>query len=164
LKNEESIFAIDNNLWNSSTVVSGGTLTIKHLIDACNLMLYGHLSPEERKKAIRRDRDKIYRRSKPGLVRRCWHKMKQRISGKNTLNPHLYAGKELLPVDTFIEWARDSKDLDRLHDQWVKSGYDIRYTPSVDRINSNIGYVLENIRWVTHQENSRMAMIKRYSK
>jgi hypothetical protein len=38
----------------------------------------------------------------------------------------------------------------------VSSGYDRKLTPTVDRINTELGYEIHNMRWLTHSENSRL--------
>lgn len=40
-----------------------------------------------------------------------------------------------------------------MYDRWVSEGHDTNLKPSVDRINSNLGYSFENIRLVTWKEN-----------
>jgi len=90
--------------------------------------------------------------------------MKRRVLGDNVLNPELYVGLELLTKSEFIQWSYNNLDLQKLFVNWVANNFDTRFTPSIDRIDSKLGYTLNNIRWVTHAENSRLASAKRWSK
>lgn len=96
-----------------------------------------------------------YRRSRNGLIRRAYVKMKQRISGRGTSTPQLYLGLDLLSLQDFFSFSMTCLDLMKIHGEWVKSGYDKCLTPSIDRIDTSKGYILENIRWITKSENSK---------
>ncbi len=98
---------------------------------------------------------KKYERTKKGKLMRCYRNMQSRIEGVQWRKSHLYCGKELLPREEFYEWAIASEAFHLLYDQWEASGFDRKLAPSVDRIDSSIGYVIENMEWVTHSENSR---------
>lgn len=39
---------------------------------------------------------------------------------------------------------------------WEESKYNRKLTPTVDRIDSTLGYLESNMRWLTHSENSRL--------
>jgi hypothetical protein len=90
--------------------------------------------------------------------------MKSRIYGIQKAKAHLYEGKFLLNKEEFYEWALSHKEYKRLHNNWVKSGYDRKLCPTVDRINSSEGYTKDNIRWLTHSENSRLGCLSRFGK
>lgn len=62
----------------------------------------------------------------------------------------------LAPNYTKVElynWALANK-LEDLVEAWKESGYTKHLTPSVDRLDTNKGYSLDNIRLVTWQENN----------
>jgi hypothetical protein len=42
-----------------------------------------------------------------------------------------------------------------LYEAYKNSGYDRKLAPSVDRVDSRRGYIIENMEFVTHSENSR---------
>jgi hypothetical protein len=107
---------------------------------------------------------KKYEKTKDGFLMRAYRNMKSRVSGIQKLKSHLYLGKELLPKEEFYKFSLDSKDFHNLFEVWEKSNYDRKLTPSIDRINSDLGYLLVNIRWITHSENSRLGSIKRHLK
>jgi hypothetical protein len=100
---------------------------------------------------------KRYEKTKKGFLMRLYRNMQSRITGVQKEKHYLYAGKCLLSRDEFYEWALSSEEFHELFDDWTKSGYDRKLTPSVDRLNSDIGYRLSNMEWVTHSENSRRA-------
>jgi hypothetical protein len=98
---------------------------------------------------------KKYEKTKGGFLMRLYRNMESRITGVQKQKHHLYEGKTLLDRESFYEWANNSLVFHSLFEKWENSGYDRKLAPSVDRINSLIGYELGNIEWVTHSENSR---------
>jgi hypothetical protein len=88
--------------------------------------------------------------------------MKSRVSGVLKNKAHLYYGKELLSKEKFYDWALRSNEFITLFESYSASGFKIKYAPSIDRIDSSKGYVIGNIRWITHSENSRLGTISRF--
>lgn len=102
-----------------------------------------------------------YERTKHGKLMRIYRNMKSRIEGVQWQKHHLYAGKYLLPTEEFYVWAAMSPEFDRLYREWVASGYERKLAPSVDRIDSSVGYRTWNMQWVTHSENSRRGAVSK---
>jgi hypothetical protein len=98
---------------------------------------------------------KKYEKTKNGFLMLAYRNMLSRISGVQSRKHHLYKGKDLLSREEFYSWAKASREFHALFDAWELSGYSRKLTPSTDRINSRLGYFIENMRWVTHSENSR---------
>ena len=98
-----------------------------------------------------------YEKTKSGFLMRLYRNMKSRITGIQWKKAHLYKGKELLPKNDFYKWAWNNKTFQRLFMKWEKSNYNRKLTPTVNRINPQIGYVLENMEWLTHSENSALS-------
>jgi len=107
---------------------------------------------------------KKYERTKKGKLMRNYRNMESRIKGIQWRKAHLYEGKELISRDQFYEWAMRQEEFHRLFDEWVKSGYDRKLSPSVDRVDSSKGYTIDNMEWVTHSENSRRGTLSKYGK
>lgn len=104
---------------------------------------------------------RAYEKTKNGFLMRMYRNMQSRIEGIQKAKHHLYEGKELLPRGKFYGWAKCNETFDRLFNDWEKSGYDRKLTPSVDRIDSSKGYILSNMEWVTHSENSRRGSLNK---
>lgn len=102
---------------------------------------------------------KKYERTKKGKLMRTYRNMESRVKG--LAKPNLYLGLELLPRGDFYEWALGDDGFNRLYETWVRNDYDRKLSPSIDRIDTSIGYVDGNIRWVTHSENSRLGGMHR---
>lgn len=102
-----------------------------------------------------------YERTKGGKLMRLYRNMKSRIEGVQKAKHHLYAGKYLMPKDEFYVWAISSPDFHRLFAEWVAADYDRKLAPSVDRVDSKVGYRAWNMQWVTHSENSRRGSVSR---
>jgi hypothetical protein len=47
---------------------------------------------------------------------------------------------------------------------WELSNYHRKLTPTVDRIDSEFGYIVENMQWLTHSENSRKGVNSKNAK
>ena len=79
--------------------------------------------------------------------------MSSRVRGKATKRPDLYLGLPILPKDVFITWSKNNSDFLMLYKRWYTSGFDRRLSPTVNRKNSNKGYTLTNIEWMTNSQN-----------
>jgi len=104
---------------------------------------------------------KKYEKTIDGFLMRAYRNMKSRVTGVQKKKAHLYLGLEILPKEQFYEWSRDNKDFLRLFRNWVLNNYDQKLTPSVNRINPKMGYILENIEWITNSLNSGLSSITR---
>jgi hypothetical protein len=107
---------------------------------------------------------RAYNRTFDGKIMMCFHNMRGRAEGIQKAKAHLYEGLEVLPRRQFYQWALHDASYRRLYLAWVESGYDQKLTPSVDRMDSQKGYTLGNIRWITHSENSRLGAVSKRRK
>jgi hypothetical protein len=107
---------------------------------------------------------KKYEKTKQGKLVRTYRNMQIRVWGMLEAKAHLYEGLPLLDRGDFYSWSLNNQSFNDLFDCWVVSGYSRKLSPSIDRINSSLGYVLENMRWLTHSENSRLGAMSRCSK
>jgi hypothetical protein len=82
--------------------------------------------------------------------------IKDRCTSKRATCKYWY-GKEYLSKGDFFEWAKSDKDFHSLFEAWVVSGNERRLTPSVNRINPDKGYTLDNIEWITVSANTTAA-------
>lgn len=129
-------------------------------------------SKRERENRLQRERrerngnknTKKYEKTKKGFLVRCYRNMKSRVTGVQKKKSHLYVNKCLLDKHIFYNWSLKNESFNVLFNKWELSGYDRKLTPSVDRIDSSIGYRLDNMEWVTHSENSRRGNRSRYNK
>jgi hypothetical protein len=117
----------------------------------------------ERRKLNGNADTKKYEKTQPGYLMRMYRNMKSRISGVQKKKAHLYQGKELLPKDEFYEWAECSPMFMVLWNKYVSSGYQQKLAPTVDRVDSTQGYILENMQWVSHSVNSKRGSISRHA-
>lgn len=106
---------------------------------------------------------KRYEKTKNGFLMRLYRNMESRVNGIQRKKHHLYRGKELFSREEFYFWAKSSAVFHEMFYQWEYSGYDRKMTPSVDRVNSGLGYSIGNVEWVTHSENSRRGNYSRYA-
>lgn len=95
-----------------------------------------------------------YEKTINGFLVRKYRNMQSRVTGIQKAKYHLYEGKDLLNRQEFYEWSKSNKTFLKLFEDWLKSNYDRRLCPSVDRINSKEGYHISNMEWITHSENS----------
>jgi hypothetical protein len=105
---------------------------------------------------------KKYEKTKKGFLMRMYRNMKSRINGVQWQKAHLYCGKKLIEKEVFYKWANGNSKFHELFDAYEKSGYDRKLAPSVDRVNSSIGYELDNMEFVTHSVNSSRGSLNRH--
>jgi len=86
-----------------------------------------------------------------GIKRRC------EIGGNNGRR-YKVTGKEYLSKAQFMEWCYSEdvyKKFISLYEDWVKSGFLEKKSPSIDRINSKKSYILGNLQWLTKSDNCK---------
>lgn len=89
---------------------------------------------------------KEYRRSLPGLLTLIYSNQKM-TSNKMGRPLPTYTKQEL------ADWLQQQPNFQLIWDNWVNSGYEKYLSPSIDRIDNNLGYTLSNIQLVTWREN-----------
>jgi hypothetical protein len=99
---------------------------------------------------------KMYEKTPKGFLMRTYRNMQSRVSGVQRKKAHLYKGLEILPREAFYAWAWDNSQFWRLYKQWAATDFDRKLSPSINRIDSNKGYTLDNIEWLTHSVNSSL--------
>jgi hypothetical protein len=91
--------------------------------------------------------DTQYRRTEIGLISKIYGTQKKSSSRRGHLAP-TYSKAQLIDFmykNNYIE----------LYTTWVSSEYDTNLVPSIDRINRNLPYTLENIQLVTWEFNNQ---------
>ena len=56
--------------------------------------------------------------------------------------------------EEFYSFAKNNKTLIELHNVWISMDCELKYVPTVDRINNENGYSIDNIQFLTKSENS----------
>jgi hypothetical protein len=92
-----------------------------------------------------------------GFLSKRYSIMKRRIDGKSDHNRGNWKGKAILPRDAFYSWAKNHPVFLSLYKQWFTSNFDIKLTPSINRLNSSKGYTLDNMEWMTNSQNSSLS-------
>lgn len=114
------------------------------------------------RKATKNASTNKYEKTIKGFLMRKYRNMLSRVSGVQSEKAHLYKGKSILNKDDFYSWAKSSFTFIELWNKYVDSCYDRKLCPTVDRIDSSLGYDIENMEWVTHSENSRRGSLNRH--
>lgn len=120
-----------------------------------------YLTKESKNRSLSNNNSK-YWKTPNGKLMMTYNNMNRRVRGY--VKSHLYKGLDLLDRDVFYSWSKSNKDWRNLYNNWVLSGYERKLSPSIDRVDSSLGYTIENIRWITLSENSRLGAINRYKK
>ena len=107
---------------------------------------------------------KKYEKTKNGKLMRCYRNMQSRVFGIQKNKSHLYQGKEIMSRKDFYEFSINNKQFNELYDAWVSAEFSRKLCPSIDRIDVSRGYTIDNVRWITHSENSRLGAMSRYKK
>jgi hypothetical protein len=107
---------------------------------------------------------KTYEKTTKGYLMRCYRNMLSRVKGVQKLKAHLYSGKGILDKEDFYNWALVTEQFMELFSAYTASGFNQGLAPSVDRKDSDKGYTIDNMRWLTHSENSRLGAISKAKK
>lgn len=99
---------------------------------------------------------KKYEKTRNGFLMRTYRNMKSRVSGVHWKKAHLYYGLDIMPKNDFYEWSINDNSFNTLFEQWSVNAHDRKLTPSIDRLDTSLGYVNGNVRWITHSENSKL--------
>lgn len=97
---------------------------------------------------------KKYRRTKIGYMRHKYLQMKTRIRGRPDRKNDSWRGKSICTREEFLRWSMQNPSFHRLFRQWLHNQNNPKLWPSIDRIKNTEGYIIGNMRWVTHSENS----------
>jgi DNA primase catalytic subunit len=104
-------------------------------------------STQRRKQA---EWSKKERRSLIGYLRCVHTSAVQRVDARKTTAKKITFSRQEL-----VAFALNKSNYRKLHAAWVRSGYENKLAPSIDRIDNDGNYTLENIRFITKSENSR---------
>lgn len=101
-------------------------------------------------KECQRIKTKEYRKTKLGLITSIYSHQKEHSLTRKHLPP-TYTKKQL------IEWILSRENFNNIFNNWTNSGHNKKLSPSIDRIDNNFGYSLDNIKLTTWEENHRKA-------
>lgn len=104
---------------------------------------------------------KKYEKTPKGYLMRKYRNMQSRILGIQKKNDYLYVGLELLSREDFYNWANSTSEFIDMFKVYEQSGYSMKLAPTVDRIDATRGYSIDNMRWLTHSENSRLGSLSK---
>lgn len=82
--------------------------------------------------------------------------MKARHDGRATHFSHC-EGKGLMTRDEFFAWCKDAETMNvflAIYFDWCLADFPLGLSPSVDRIDSTLGYIAGNLQWLTFDQNS----------
>ena len=119
-----------------------------------------YLTKEDKNKSLAENNSK-YWKTRNGKLMMTYNNMNRRVRGY--VKSHIYKDLELLSREDFYNFSLCGEVYHKLYEDWVNSEYDRKLSPSIDRIDSSKGYVLGNIQWITHSENSRLGSISRWA-
>lgn len=91
--------------------------------------------------------DKIF------YLKRKYTQMRQRVSNIKKNHSTYYFGLKICSRKDFFNKFINDKNYNLLFDNWVKSEWEYNLIPSIDRINPEEGYTLDNIQFITMIEN-----------
>ena len=84
-----------------------------------------------------------------------YHNLKGRTEGTTTNRPKIYIGKEYCSLEEYKELIKNSPNFHTLWDNYVANNFKTTLAPSPDRIDSDKGYLVNNILFDTYSNNCR---------
>lgn len=84
--------------------------------------------------------------------------IKTRVEGRHQRKYKKIEGTKIMSKEEFIKWCNKIKNLNKflkIRDKWKKSGFKRILCPSIDRIDENKSYTIDNIQWLTLKENMK---------
>lgn len=107
-----------------------------------------------------------------GNCQNCWHKYKrkynlnfflrtrytelvQRCKNPNNTTSKYYFGKTYCSKEDFLKLFINNESVKILYKNWQDNNFLYTLCPSIDRIDNNNGYEINNIHFITHGENCR---------
>ena len=100
------------------------------------------------------------RENKREFLKFSYQRIKDRVSDHKKYPT--YRDRNLsFTVDEFFLFAVGNKNFLKLHDKYVKNNFDFNFTPTVDRIDNNLGYDINNIQFLTRSQNMKKDVAKR---
>lgn len=64
-------------------------------------------------------------------------------------------GTEMLTREEFDKWCEENQHIfDRLYSVWEENNFSRTFAPSIDRVDSNGGYTLNNMQWLSFSDNA----------
>jgi hypothetical protein len=87
--------------------------------------------------------------------------MKRRITNPKSRDAKRYYGMELCDRDTFIYYFLTDENFIRIYSAWPDTGYAFGDAPTVDRIDNERGYSMDNIQFLTHRDNTLKDMVRK---
>ena len=106
---------------------------------------------------------KRYEKTVSGFLMRLYRNMKSRVRGIQKGDKSYWRDKELVDKVAFYEWAENHPRFIELYEEYINSGYVRNLAPSVDRLDSSIGYTFSNMEWVSSRENCARSAKLRWS-
>lgn len=108
------------------------------------------------KKQSRKEYHKKYRRTKIGKIRAIYNNQIGSSKRRNLPKP-TYSFEELK------EWCLSKSLFHELYDYWKYKKYDVKFSPSCDRIDDYKPYTLDNLQLMNWKENNDKAHTDRVS-
>jgi len=83
----------------------------------------------------------------------CFSEITRRCVTYDPKRPQYY-GKKFCDREVFINSFVGDSEFLRLYKIWQSNDYQRKFAPSIDRIDNSKDYVMSNLRFITHYENS----------
>lgn len=107
--------------------------------------------------------DSKYYKTIKGHLNSIYNAMIRRCNPQNKEKQIYYYGvKVLIPKEKFFAWSINQSDYVQIYKNWKNNKYNRRLSPSIDRIDSDLHYSLDNIRWLTLSNHATITNNKRW--
>jgi hypothetical protein len=83
----------------------------------------------------------------------CFSEMSRRVKTYDPLRPN-YFGKDICKRDIFIDTFKNDLAFLNLYKNWQDNNFKRKYAPTIDRVNNDLDYTIDNLKFISHYNNS----------
>lgn len=91
------------------------------------------------------------------IFKHRFYNMRAKVNGY-AIRKYKIEGLKMFSKKEFLNWCYNKNNIEifkNIHKRWKKNNFSRRLSPSIDRINNNKGYTIDNIQWITQCENCK---------
>jgi hypothetical protein len=102
-----------------------------------------------------------YEYSARAIILRRYRDMRARVEGRGIHKDGPWQGLDIMSKAHFVEWALLDKSFNDVYSNWEQCAFNPSQVPSIHRIDSNKGYIRDNMEWLPVKSHRQLTLRKR---